>query len=257
MILSVENLSFSYNCWNVLHDVTFTASSGNLICMLGKNGSGKSTLFRCVLGILKYTQGHILVDGQDIRTRSARELAQIIAYIPQNTNDTFAYTVLDMVLMGTTSQLGNFSCPSNKQRTQAMEAIEAVGISSLTNRNIRHLSGGERQLVLIARALAQQTGILIMDEPCSSLDYGNQIRVMEQIKKLSVEKYLVILSTHNPEHAFLFADKVIVLLDGTVKHFGPPVQILDESLLERLYGIPVSLFKPFGDGKTLCCPRIS
>lgn len=241
MSLQVEHLSFQYHCWKVLDDVSFRAENGNLVCLLGCNGAGKSTLFRCILSLLPYKKGKIFVDEAEVKLLTMRERAHKIAYIPQSQAGVFNYSALDMVLMGTTSQLSRFSNPGKEQIRQAVEALELLEIGNLKFRNYAHLSGGERQLVLIARAVAQKAKTIVMDEPCSSLDYGNQIRVMEQIKKLAKQGYLILMSTHNPEQAFLFADKVLVLQNKKIKCFGDPKQVLNAELIEQVYGIPVSI----------------
>lgn len=255
MGLVVENVTFSYRCFPVLKGVTFSVDAGNLVCVLGKNGAGKSTLFRCILGLLKGYQGRILAGGTDVRTLKERELARTIAYIPQNHDPAFAFTVLDMVLMGTTSSLQGMKGPGIKQRETALKALETMRIGEMAERSYAHLSGGEQQLVLIARAIAQQAGILIMDEPCANLDYGNQARVMEELKRLAGEGYLIIQSTHSPDQAFLYADRAAVLLDGRIRAFGKPEDVLTEPLLETMYGIPVRLFKAGDTGRWLCMPE--
>ena len=241
MILSVENLSFSYTRRPVLQDVSFAAEKGELLSILGPNGVGKSTLFRCILGSLEGYSGRICVDGRDIRTLPHRERARRMAYIPQIHRPTFGYTVLDTVLMGTTRQLSPLQQPGREQVYMARSALERVGVSHLTERNFAHLSGGEQQLVLIARALAQQSDILIMDEPTSALDYGNQFRVLQQVRALSREGYTVLLSTHNPQHALTFAHRVLALQDGSVAALGPSGDVLTPDLLRRLYGVDTAL----------------
>ena len=241
MILSVENLSFSYTRRPVLQDVSFAAKKGELLSILGPNGVGKSTLFRCILGSLEGYSGRICVDGRDIRTLPHRERARRMAYIPQIHRPTFGYTVLDTVLMGTTRQLSPLQQPGREQVDMARSALERVGVSHLAERNFAHLSGGEQQLVLIARALAQQSDILIMDEPTSALDYGNQFRVLQQVRALSREGYTVLLSTHNPQHALTFAHRVLALQDGSVAALGPSGDVLTPDLLRRLYGVDTAL----------------
>ena len=241
MILSVENLSFSYTRRPVLQDVSFAAEKGELLSILGPNGVGKSTLFRCILGSLEGYSGRICVDGRDIRTLPHRERARRMAYIPQIHRPTFGYTVLDTVLMGTTRQLSPLQQPGREQVYMARSALERVGVSHLAERNFAHLSGGEQQLVLIARALAQQSDILIMDEPTSALDYGNQLRVLQQVRALSREGYTVLLSIHNPQHALTFADRVLALQDGSVAALGPSGGVLTPALLRRLYGVDTAL----------------
>lgn len=240
MSLLVENVSFSYGKRSVLHNVSFGVEKGEFLSVLGPNGVGKSTLFRCILGALAQYSGAIFVDGQEIRSLSHRERARRIAYIPQTHRPTFGYTVLDTALMGTTRQLSPFQQPKRAQIDAAHEALSRVGVSHLAERNFSHLSGGEQQLVLIARAIAQQSDILIMDEPTSALDYGNQLRVLQQVRNLSREGYTVLLSTHNPQHALTFADRVLALQDGAVAAHGKAEEVLTPALMSGLYRIDVT-----------------
>ncbi|MBQ1821382.1 MAG: ABC transporter ATP-binding protein [Clostridia bacterium] len=241
MSLSVCELSFSYHRAPVLSGVSFEAHEGELLAVLGPNGVGKTTLFRCILGEQKRYFGTIEIDGADRKRLSPREVAHRIAYIPQTHAAAFRYTVRDMVLMGTSHTLSPFASPGKKQEAAAAEAMEKLGITALSDRSFDALSGGEQQLVYIARALAQQTRTLLMDEPTSSLDYGNQIRVLNAVKTLSREGYSVLLSTHNPQHALWYADRVLALKDGRVAALGPAHETLTETLLEALYGTRVTL----------------
>ena len=239
MSLSVENLSFSYDKTPVLRDVTFTAEKGELLSVLGPNGVGKTTLFRCVLGTLTPSSGRVTVGGCDLTALPPRERARRIAYIPQIHPATFGYTVLDTVLMGAARQLNAFQQPQAAQLRQAEEALEQVGAAHLRERNFAHLSGGEQQLVLIARALAQRAEVLVMDEPTSALDYGNQLRILQMVRRLAAQGYTVVLSTHNPQHARTFAHRLLVLHDGTAAALGRPADVLTPALMEKLYGVQV------------------
>lgn len=239
MNLLVDKVGFNYNCFPVLRDVSFQVEAGSLVCVLGSNGAGKSTLFKCILGFLHPQQGTILLAGENIASMPPQVLAGKTAYIPQGQAGHFSYSSLEIVLMGTTANKGVFFSPGRKHEEQAAEALERLGIGKLTYRNFSHLSGGERQMVLIARAMAQQVKILIMDEPCSGLDYGNQIRVMECVKELSRQGYLILLSTHSPEQAFLYADFALVLAEGKNRCFGKPEEILSDELFEEIYGVRV------------------
>ncbi len=237
MSLSIENLCFSYEKREVLRQVSFTTEKGELLSILGPNGAGKSTLFRCVLGALNDYTGTICIDGADLRTLSAREKAAHIAYIPQTHRPTAGYTVLDTALMGLTRQLGTFSQPKREHIARAMAALECLGIAQLAGREFSRLSGGEQQVVLIARAMTQQADVMVMDEPMSSLDYGNQLRVLQQVKELTKQGYTILLSTHNPQHALSFADRVLALHDGEVAAFGEAEDVLTPELLEKLYRV--------------------
>lgn len=241
MILEVDSLSFAYGQRDVLQNVSFSAFSGNLVAVLGPNGVGKSTLFRCILGMLKPRTGKIRVDGRDISSMSRHELSGCMAYIPQSSAPVFDYTVLDTVLMGTTGALPLLSSPKEAQKQAALEALEALGIFHLRERSICRISGGERQLALIARALVQQAKLLVMDEPTANLDYGNQNRVMERIRSLAEQGYLILLSTHNPEHALLFSNQVMALAQGRLAAFGATETTLTPELLGSLYGMRVAI----------------
>ena len=254
MSLSVENLSFSYDKTPVLRDVTFTAEKGELLSVLGPNGVGKTTLFRCVLGTLTPSSGRVTVDGCDLTALPPRERARRIAYIPQIHPATFGYTVLDTVLMGAARQLNAFQQPQAAQLRQAEEALEQVGAAHLRERNFAHLSGGEQQLVLIARALAQRAEVLVMDEPTSALDYGNQLRILQMVRRLAAQGYTVVLSTHNPQHALTFAHRLLVLHDGTAAALGRPADVLTPALMEKLYGVQVD-FLDTASGAALV-PRV-
>ena len=242
MILTVQGLSYAYGkAAPVLRDVSFTAGSGDFLSVLGANGAGKSTLFRCLLGGLEGYTGTILLDGRDVRTMTRRQLAAHIAYIPQIHRPTFGYSVLDVTLMGLTRYLSPFRSPSRELEAQALSALERMGVAHLSTRNFATLSGGEQQLVLIARALCQRSDILVMDEPTSSLDYGNQIRVLQQVCALSEEGYTVLLSTHDPQHALRFSRRVLALSGGVAVAEGDTRAVLTPDLIRRLYGVSAAL----------------
>ena len=255
MGVEVKNLSFSYKKGiPVLHDVNFQLESGKFICLLGPNGVGKSTLFKCMLGLLRNYSGEILIDGQNIRSLTQKQLARKVAYIPQSSAPVFNYTVADVVLMGTTSLTSGFSSPGEKERVYVNEALETLNIQHLRDRMFMNISGGERQLVLVARALAQQAGILFMDEPTANLDYGNQVRVLEQVRHLAGGGYTVIQSTHNPEQAFLYADEVLAIQNGTVAAHGKPNKVMDAALICALYGIEAEVESLMDDRMRVCIP---
>ena len=253
MKLSVAHLSFRYGSRAVLEDVSFEACEGELLCVLGPNGVGKSTLFKCTLGLLPDYEGQILLNGADAAKLSPRGRADLVAYIPQNHAPAFNYSVFDVALMGTTHELPAFASPGSRQREGAMRALEQLGIAELAQRGFAHLSGGEQQLALIARALAQQARILIMDEPTANLDYGNQLRVLERVRALSREGYAVLLSTHNPQHALMYADRILALRCGRAIANGPPEDTLTEELIKLLYGVDTRLVA--ADGHKLILPR--
>ena len=250
MSIEVERLSFSYGTHPVLRDVSFRAEPGQLVAVLGPNGAGKSTLFRCMLGFLPHYQGSISLCGQDVRHLPRRELAHLAAYIPQSSAPVYNYTVRDTVLMGADP----FHAPGPSQQETADRVLETLGIRDLADRGINEISGGERQLTLIARALAQQARILLMDEPAANLDYGNQFRLLQQVRRLTEQGYTVLLSTHDPEHALRFATHVLALHGGTVAACGPVEEMLTEELLHTLYRIPLTVAQvPVTGGTVRSC----
>ncbi|NLL39182.1 MAG: ABC transporter ATP-binding protein [Clostridiales bacterium] len=241
MSIVVKNLNFSYGNRKIIEDVSFTAEEGELLVILGPNGVGKSTLFQCILGLLPGYTGTITVNGDNARNIGIRELARRMAYIPQIHSPVFNYTVFDIVLMGTASQISEIGIPGKEHIRLAEEAIERLEIGHLRDRAYTQISGGERQLVMIARALAQKAKILVMDEPTSNLDYGNQIRILSHIKSLVKQGYTIIQSSHNPDQAFLFSDKVLALLEGRVLAYGSPKDVISGDVIKQLYSIDVEV----------------
>ena len=237
MSLAVQNLKFAYGRHEVLKGISFTANEGELLSVLGCNGAGKSTLFKCMLGLLDGYSGSILADGQDVKTLSLRRLAKKTAYIPQLHYPAFNYSVFDMVLMGTAHRVSAMASPGEAEKDKTRAALLQMGIEGLSERSYNHLSGGEQQLVLIARALAQEARILILDEPTASLDFGNRIRVLAKIRELAGKGYTVIQSTHDPENAFMYSDRVLAVKDGRViaegNAFGDTDCGADEGAIRR------------------------
>ena len=254
MSIEVSSLSFAYREHEVLRDVSFSAADGELVSVLGANGAGKSTLFRCILGLLRCYRGTVRINGRDARTLSARELAQQTAYIPQSHAPAFDYSVADMVLMGTTARLSPMGTPSKAERTAVMRALERVGIAPLAEKDYLYLSGGEQQLVLIARALVQGSRLLLLDEPTANLDYGNVLRVNEIIRSLVREGYTVLQSTHSPEQAYLYSDKLVALKDGTVAAVGTPQEVITAENLRTLYGAEVRVESLCNDRARVAVP---
>lgn len=236
-MLQVKNLSFAYKKHTVFENISFDINKGEIVCLLGQNGAGKTTLFKCIMGFLKYDTGAIFLDETPIKELSIRQIAKKIAYIPQAHDATYNYPVLDIVLMGTTPLIGTYSTPSKKEEILAQKALDFFKIGHLAQRGYSQLSGGEQQLVLVARALAQQTNLLVMDEPTANLDYGNQQNVMAHAKALAHNGYAVLISTHNPEHVLYFADKVLVLQKNGPLLYGTPSDIITPKLMKQIYGV--------------------
>ena len=255
MHTQVRDLSFSYGRQPVLRNISFEASGGELLSILGPNGTGKSTLFRCILGLLPLKSGTILLDGELLSRLTPAQLSQKMAYIPQTRAPAFSLRVLDTVLMGTAGQTGLFGVPGASQHRRAEEAMAAVGISHLAQRGLDTLSGGEQQLVYIARALAQQAKILLMDEPDASLDLGNRIRIMDTLRALTREGYCVILSTHDPELAYLYSHRILALHGGSILALDTPEQVITREHISRLYQTDVEICSLRGDTVRVCIPK--
>lgn len=254
MSIEVKDLCFSYGEREVLHGVSFKAEQGEFLSILGPNGVGKSTLFRCVLGLLRDYTGSITVEGRDAKSLSIREAAKLVAYIPQSSHPAFNYSVRDIVLMGTTSGLGTFSTPKKEDVRRVEEALEKIGISHLAERCFHRISGGERQLALIARALVQRAPVLMLDEPTASLDFGNQLLVLTQARELAREGYTVIQTTHNPEQSYMFSDRILALRGGEVLTEGRPRDVLTSDMMRQLYGVEVEVSSLFDDRARVCTP---
>ena len=259
MQIDVQDLVFSYGGADVLQGVSFCADKGERIAVLGPNGVGKSTLFRCLLGFLEPKRGCVKIAGRDVQAYSRRALAAELAYIPQSYSPAFDHTVLDSVLMGLGAQLGPFDRPSREQTDAALRILDELGIGALASRGCMRISGGERQLMLLGRALIQNAHTLIMDEPTASLDYGNSFRVMQRIESLSAGGYSVIFSTHEPNQAFRYATKVLALKDGRVLSFGRPEDVLTPALLQTLYGVPVAVTQVQAGSRvfSVCTPYVT
>lgn len=255
MSIKVENLCFSYGSREVLHGLDFEIPDGCLVNVLGPNGVGKSTLFRCILGLNQNYSGHVLVNGKDIKKLSIRERAREVSYIPQSHAPVYDYEVLDVVLMATGSDLKMLSNPGCAQRRRAYEALERIGIERFAHRRYTQISGGEQQLVLIARALAQNAKTIVMDEPTSALDYGNTVRVLSCVRQLAREGLSIVQSTHNPDHAFLYSDKTLVLRDGRVDAYGNPRDVITSELISGLYDVEVEVSSLYGDRVRVCVPK--
>ena len=255
-VIETKDLSFFYGDTQILKHVDFRAHEGQLVALLGPNGAGKSTLFKCILQFLIGYEGSISLFGEDMRGMPRPKIAKRIAYIPQTSVPVFNYTVLDIVLMGLTGSLKLLETPKQRHIAKAEQVIEELGIIHLRDRGFGRISGGERQLVLLARAIVQDARILVMDEPTANLDYGNQYRVMERIRRLTEDGYTVIISTHNPEHALLFAEKAFVLQGGEVKAAGPSKQVITEDLMKQIYDVEVRLIDTEfrGESAKVCVP---
>lgn len=257
MKLEAQKLAYGYPERRIGNDVSFALDAGEVLCLLGPNGSGKTTLFRTLLGLLPLQGGSVTLDGRDLRALRRDEIARLVSYVPQAHGAFFPYTVREVVLMGRTAHLGLFATPSARDHGVALDAIRRMGVEHLADAVYTEISGGERQLVLIARALAQEARMMVMDEPTANLDFGNQVRVLERIRALASEGIGVLLSTHDPDHGFLCADRVAMLHDGGLLACGATEAVMTAAQLQRLYGVEVMVTDIVLDGasRRVCLPR--
>jgi iron complex transport system ATP-binding protein len=256
VILEAQSLAFGFPGRTIGRNVSVSLAAGEVICVLGPNGGGKTTLFRTLLGLLASHSGSILLQGKSIETLSRSEIARQIGYVPQGHSGYFAYTVRDFVLMGRTAHVGVFSAPSKADHEVAGHVIASLGIAHLSDRPVTEISGGERQLALVARALAQEPRLLLLDEPTANLDFGNQVRVLERICALARTGIAIVFSSHDPDHAFLCAQRALLLAEGRALEIGSPRDVIRPDTLQRLYGVPVQVVPLAGGGHT-CLPSIS
>ncbi|MDD4281385.1 MAG: ABC transporter ATP-binding protein [Candidatus Methanofastidiosa archaeon] len=237
--MSVSGLTFGYGESPVFADLSFSVEKGSILCILGPNGTGKSTLIKCLAGLLAPQGGAVEVDGTPLFSLRAHERARRIGYVPQAHSSTFPYTVLDMVSLGRAPHLGLFAAPSAADYGIARASLEAVGILHLGGRPSTEISGGELQLALIARVLTQQPNILLLDEPTAHLDFGNQMRILSVVRRLSRDGMTVVMSSHFPDHAFVASDTVAIMRDRSFKAMGAPEEVITDESMKETYGIGV------------------
>lgn len=238
--ISVKNLSYSYDSNKILLDnVTFSIHEQSIVTVIGKNGVGKTTLLNCFLGLINNYRGSIQIFGKELSRYSRKELAQVVGLVPQLSQVAFEYTVEEFVLMGCASKLGYFMLPDKASILQVDEVLNTIGIMNLKNRLINSLSGGERQLVYIARTIMQKPRIIVMDEPTSALDFGNSLAIIDLIFKLRDEGYTIILTCHNPDFPFVFRDHTIAIFPEHALTYGKSEELLSDDTLSRIYGIGI------------------
>ena len=240
-MLDVRDLAYGFRARRVGEDVTFALAPGETLAVLGGNGAGKTTLFRTLLGLLPPLAGGIDVDNVPVASLTAAARAARIAYVPQQHTPAYAFSVTEAVLMGRASHVGTFARPGRRDYAVVADALETLRIGALAARPVTEISGGERQLVMIARALAQQAPILVLDEPTASLDFGNRVRVLRALDRLRARGMTILFSTHEPDQALAHADRALLLVDGRPLVLDTVARALTAANIERIYGTPVRL----------------
>ncbi|MDR1766128.1 MAG: ABC transporter ATP-binding protein [Lachnospiraceae bacterium] len=239
MEICLRDVTIGYGRAVILRGLDMTIRTGEVFCLLGPNGVGKTTLFKTMLNLLKPLGGSVTVDGRDTRTLTNREFARMVGYVPQSQQLPFAYSVLDVIVMGRSSYSGMFTSPTRRDYEYGDELLERLNISKLRDKLYTQLSGGERQMVLIARALAQEPQFLMMDEPTSNLDFGYQSIVLKYAISLAQRGLGVIMTTHNPVHAFQCNGRVALIMDDEHIEIGPAEAVLTARNLSETYRIPI------------------
>ena len=240
--LSLKDASFRYTDRDLFSGLNLDVAEGEVLCLLGPNGCGKTTLLRCLNGTLRLREGRIRLNGKDLTSLSVVEIAREMGFVFQEHTTLFPYSVLEVVRMGRSPHLGFFSSPSKVDTKIAEAALEMVGIGHLRGKPYTQISGGERQLALIARALAQEPRIMLLDEPTSHLDFGNQILILETVGRLARERGLsIVMTTHFPNHAMMISTRVALMKGGCFMAVGEPRDVMTEANLQLLYGVPVKV----------------
>jgi iron complex transport system ATP-binding protein len=252
-IIETVSIDFSYHPEKkILVDINITIYKRQLITLLGPNGAGKSSLLNCIVGLLRPQKGMVMLNGQNINNLSRKIIAQSVAYVPQKSEVSFDYSVIEFVVMGRTAHMGVFSTPSNEDYRIAENALERLGIKELQMRPISDLSGGEQQKACIARAIAQEPKFIILDEPTSALDFGNQIRVLKLIRQLADSGYAVLVTTHNPEHPLLLNSDVWLLGKDCILQKGSVDEMIQENKLYDLYKTEICISSIGTGGRKVC-----
>ncbi len=255
MRLSASHLDIGYRGHLVGRDISLSLGPGEVLCLLGPNGAGKTTLFRTLLGLQRRLGGQITIDEDRLERLKPVEIARRMAYVPQAHVTEFAFSVLDVVLMGRTARLKPFASPGPADERIAREKLDELGIGSLAEADYTKISGGQRQLALIARALAQGAPILVLDEPTASLDFGNQAMVLGRIRDLAASGYGIVLSTHDPDHALMVASRVAIIADGGLIAIGLPQDVVTGELLSAIYRTDVRVEETIS-GRRVCVPAL-
>ena len=254
MMLVGHNLTIGYRDRVVGSHLDISLRPGEVLALLGPNGGGKTTLLKTLLGLLPPKGGEVQLGGRPLTSYTARERARHIAYVPQSHAATFAFNVETIVLMGRTAHGTLFSRPSPADRVIAIRMLERFGIAHLAGRPYTNISGGERQLTLLARALAQQPQFVVLDEPTASLDFGNQGRVMQEIRALGASGHGVLFTTHDPNHAMRAADRAFLLRQGVRIADGEVRTVLNRAQLEALYSAKLAVFQDRDSGESAFLP---
>ena len=253
-LIELDKACFSYDGkTDIFTDLSCTFSTENIFCILGRNGIGKSTLLNGIMNLLPLRSGRVVLDGQDLKSYRPDELARKISYIPQTYHLVFPFKVVDMILMGRTPHLNSLNRPTQEDYDKVMAAVEELGLEPYLERSCTQLSGGQLQMVMLARAIAQEAEFIVLDEPTSHLDYGKQMETLKMLYRMHERGTGVLFTSHNPDHAFSLCDKVAIMNHGTFVSVGSPEEIITPEALSEIYGTDIQIVSYGEDGRGKVC----
>ncbi len=238
MKLEIRNGSFGYGEKPLFSDINLEIGSNTILTILGPNGAGKTTLLKCIMGFLKWKQGETLLDGKEITSYSSSDFWKKTSYVPQAKQGVFSYRVVDAVMMGLNKKQNFFAIPSSEDYDKAIEVLETLGVSQLAHKYCNQLSGGELQMVMMARALVSEPELIILDEPESNLDMKNQLRIVSTIEKIASElKTSCLINTHFPNHALKISNETLMMGYGNKHIQGRTLDIVSEEAIREYFGV--------------------
>jgi len=252
MIYKVQNLKYSYDKEKiVLNGINLEINEGEVLSILGRNGAGKTTFFKCLLGIENDIEGDVLLEGKDIRSLKEKDIASVVSFVPQAHSLSFGFTVFEYVLMGCAPKLGLFSRPGKEEKDAAFNALNVMGVTDFAHRQFEELSGGEKQVVAIARAIVSNPKLIFFDEPTAHLDFANQIKTLRLIMSLKERGFGVVVTSHDPNQALLLGGKTALLSSEGTLVFGNTKEIVTEENLRAIYGVDINI-RHLDDGRDIC-----
>jgi iron complex transport system ATP-binding protein len=258
--IQADGIGFSYSrdiARAIFRNVSLEVQPGQIFCLLGPNGIGKSTLLKCLGNILHIQQGCIRLNGRDLSELNLTDVAKHVGYVPQGLMSAFPFRIKDIIIMGRAPHLSLLASPSRADMEIAYKAMETVGVVHLADRPCNGVSGGEWQLTLIARALVQEPEILLLDEPTSHLDMGNQMKILQVIKDLADAGMTIVMASHFPDHAFLVSSVVAILNEGRIARQGTPDEVITEENMKTTYGVDVRIIRiDEGGVRKACLPAL-
>lgn len=257
-MIKIENLNYSYDKKNIiLENINLSFEENKIYFLLGKNGSGKSTLIKCILNILNDYEGNIFIDSKNLKTMSRKEISKYLSYVPQEHYPLFNYNVLDVAAMAMANSLKFYEYPNKKDMDRVKEVFSYLNILHLSSKGYSELSGGERQLILIARAILQNSKIILMDEPTSNLDYGNKIRLMQTLNRLKRDGYTIIISSHDPQDAIFYGDITVLFHEKKILKYGATTDIINSENLTKIYGQDIEVIHIHEKEVAISIPRLT